>query len=77
MDNLTLGYTFDKLVNNKFNFRIYTTMQNVFVITKYRGIDPEIGNSAGRNAIDRQSLGIDNNVFPRARTFIFGLNLGF
>jgi len=40
-------------------------MQNVFTITRYKGLDPEIFN------------GIDNNVYPRPRTFLVGVNLGF
>lgn len=69
MDNITLGYTFDKLVKNKFNLRAYVTAQNLFVITDYTGLDPEIANTS--------SNGIDNDIFPRARTFIMGLSLGF
>ena len=68
MDNITLGYTFDKLLRNKFNLRAYVTAQNLFVITKYSGLDSEIANN--------NSDGIDNDIFPRARTIIFGLNIG-
>ncbi len=63
MDHITLGYSFDKLIGNY--LRIYTTVQNPFVITKYKGLDPELGN------------GIDNNVYPRTRTFLFGLSVDF
>jgi len=63
MDHITLGYSFDKLIGNY--LRIYTTVQNPFVITKYEGLDPELGN------------GIDNNVYPRTRTFLFGLSVDF
>lgn len=69
LDNITLGYTFDQLLKNKFNLRAYVTAQNLFVITNYSGLDPEVAN--------KDALGIDNDIFPRARTIIMGLSLGF
>lgn len=66
MDNITLGYTFDKLFNSNQSARIYFTVQNPFVITKYDGIDPEISGE-----------GIDNNVYPRPRSYMLGLSLNF
>jgi len=65
MDNLTLGYTLPHLRQVK-SARVYGTVQNVFTITGYSGIDPE----AGLN-------GIDNNIYPRSRTFTVGVSLGF
>ena len=65
MDNITLGYNFKNLMNNKLNLRLYSTVQNAFVITNYSGLDPEV------------SSGIDNNVYPRPRTFVVGVNLDF
>ncbi len=66
MDNITLGYSFnDFLTRTKMNARLYATVQNAFMITKYSGIDPEVNG------------GIDNNIYPRARTFILGVNIGF
>lgn len=67
MDNITLGYTFDKFFTDKISGRISASIQNVFTITKYSGLDPEI---SGVN-------GIDNNMWPRPRTFTLGLNLNF
>ncbi|MDR3119415.1 MAG: TonB-dependent receptor [Mediterranea sp.] len=66
MDNISLGYTFEKIFTTKQNARVYVTVQNPFVITKYDGIDPEISGS-----------GIDNNIYPRPRVFMLGLNLNF
>lgn len=63
MDNITLGYTFD--VAGK-PARVFGTMQNAFTITGYSGVDP----TAGAN-------GIDNNIYPRSRTFTSGLSLRF
>jgi iron complex outermembrane receptor protein len=70
MDNITLGYDFSKLVNNKFNGRIYCTVQNPFVITKYKGLDPEVNEEDSSN-------GIDKNTYPHARVVIFGIGLTF
>ena len=68
-DNITLGYSFDSLFkcgNYKgIGGRIYATASNVFCITKYDGIDPEVFG------------GIDNNLYPRPISFILGLNLNF
>jgi len=65
MDNLSINYQFGNILNNKANLTLSANCQNVFVITKYKGIDPEI------------SSGIDNNFYPRPRTYSIGLNLGF
>ena len=63
-DNITLGYSF-KTPDNYLNGRVYFTCSNVFTISKYDGIDPEIAN------------GYDNQMYPRPRSFILGLNLNF
>lgn len=65
MDNISLGYTFRNL-SSLGQVRIIGTIQNVFTITNYTGVDPE----AGIN-------GIDNTIYPRSRTFSFGTNIGF
>ncbi|WP_343613393.1 TonB-dependent receptor [Flavobacterium sp.] len=65
LDNVTLGYTFDKTLLKAASLRFTAGVQNVFVLTKYNGLDPEKFN------------GIDNNVYPRARTFLFGVNASF
>ena len=69
MDNVTLGYSFANLLKqgswNGITGRIYGTVNNVFCLTKYKGLDPEVFN------------GIDNNLYPRPISFILGLNLNF
>jgi len=65
MDNISLGYTFDNLKGGDVGLRLHTTVQNVFTISEYDGLDPEI------------SGGIDNNFYPRPRTFLLGFNLNF
>ncbi|WP_323787064.1 SusC/RagA family TonB-linked outer membrane protein [Psychroserpens sp.] len=65
MDNITLGYTFKKLSNVVKSVRLWGGVQNVFVITEYSGLDPEVFN------------GIDNTIYPRSRNILFGANIKF
>jgi iron complex outermembrane receptor protein len=55
--------------------RISITGQNLFVATKYNGYDPEVNNDRSVNGIT--SYGIDYLSYPKAKTVIFGLNIGF
>ncbi|GAB3824215.1 SusC/RagA family TonB-linked outer membrane protein [Hymenobacter jeollabukensis] len=64
-ENITLGYNVGKIFREGTNLRLTAAVQNVFLITKYSGLDPEIFS------------GVDNNFYPRARTFTFGLNASF
>jgi iron complex outermembrane receptor protein len=61
MDNMSVGYNFEKTLKARLSF----TVQNVFTITKYTGLDPEVDG------------GIDNNFYPRPRVFVLGVNLTF
>jgi TonB-linked SusC/RagA family outer membrane protein len=76
LKNLTLGYSFSKGVISKIgakNLRLYATVQNLFTITKYTGIDPEV------NFYDQDNLrqGIDYGAYPTSRTFLAGINVTF
>ena len=72
MDNLTLGYSFNLRGQNA---RVFGTVQNLFTITGYSGVDPS-GNITPINPALTSSLnGIDNNIYPRSRTFSGGLSL--
>jgi iron complex outermembrane receptor protein len=64
LDNVNLGFNVGKIGKNTM-LRVSANVQNVFVITKYTGLDPEIPN------------GIDNNFYPRPRTYSLGFNLDF
>ena len=68
-DNITLGYSFNNLLKSTaykgIQGRVYATVQNPFVITKYDGLDPEVKD------------GIDNNIYPRPTTFMLGVSLQF
>ena len=71
LDNATLGYTLRPKVKAIKSIRLYLSGNNIFVITKYRGIDPEIN-------IGGLTPGIDNRDFyPKTRTFSFGVNASF
>lgn len=67
IDNINLGYNAGRVFNDKAALRINASVQNVFVITKYNGLDPE-------NAGDG---GVDGNLYPRPRVYSLGFNLDF
>ena len=67
MDDINLGYTFGKLGNTDMKLRVAAGVQNVFVLTKYSGVDPEVSGVAG----------IDGTIWPRPRTYSVRLNLSF
>ena len=66
LDDINLGYTFHL---NRFaqSIRVAASVQNVFTITKYRGLDPEL------QGVD----GVDNNMFPRPRLYTVRININF
>jgi iron complex outermembrane receptor protein len=64
-DNINIGYSLGDLIHPKLNVNINANIQNAFLVTKYKGIEPEI------------SGGIDNNFFARPRVFVLGLTVGF
>lgn len=64
LDNISVGYNLDNIYK-KLGARISFTVQNVLTVTKYKGLDPEVDG------------GIDNNFYPRPRTFILGVSLSF
>lgn len=72
LSTLTLGYNFGKLGNWINNLRIYTTCNNVFTITGYKGVDPEISLGGLEPGMDWR-----NTTYPRTRTFMVGVNVNF
>jgi iron complex outermembrane receptor protein len=67
IDNLNIGYNAGKVFHNKASMRLNFSIQNVLVITKYKGLDPE-------NASDS---GVDGNIYPRPRVVSLGVNFDF
>ena len=63
LDNITLGYTFG--LPKDMTLNLFGTVQNVCCASGYKGIDPEVFN------------GIDNNIWPRPRTYVVGLKFNF
>jgi hypothetical protein len=76
LNTVSLGYTFPKSLIGKIglsNLRFYATGNNVFILTKYSGLDPEV--STRRKT--PLTPGVDSSPYPRSRQVIFGLNLSF
>lgn len=67
LDDINLGYTFDKIGNWKGSVRLGASVQNVFTITNYSGLDPELTSSDG----------VDNNIIPRPRLYTFRVSVNF
>lgn len=65
MDNISLGYNFGRIWRDKASLKLSAIVQNVFVITKYTGLDPEVYS------------GIDNNIYPRPRIYSLGINVSY
>lgn len=76
LKNFTVGYTLPAVLASKFTLsrlRVYVSSQNLFTITKYSGLDPEIGIQGGNPVFN----GVDNGIYPSSRFFTFGLNVTF
>jgi iron complex outermembrane receptor protein len=65
LDNVTIGYTFKKVLDNKVDAKLSIGGQNLLILSPYKGIDPEIAN------------GLDKNIYPRPRMYTLGLNVNF
>jgi TonB-linked SusC/RagA family outer membrane protein len=79
LSNLTIGYTFPKKWTSRIgiqNARIYVTGGNLFCITGYSGLDPEVNTDSSRNDY-YPTIGMDYGSYQRARTFTVGLNVKF
>jgi iron complex outermembrane receptor protein len=71
LDNATLGYSFLSLIKGIRSLRLYVSGNNLALVTRYRGIDPEV-------SLSGLTPGVDNkDYYPRTRAFLFGLNVSF
>lgn len=81
LQNLTIGYDFSKLFKSSFlsQLRLYFTAQNLFTITGYDGMDPEVGygHADSNNVANSWVSGIDIGYYPSPRTYLLGINLKF
>ena len=75
ISNVTLGYDFRRLVNMKYisKCRLYFAAQNLLTLTKYSGMDPEMGKGTDHDWVS----GIDVGFYPSPRTFLIGVNIQF
>jgi TonB-dependent starch-binding outer membrane protein SusC len=76
LKNVTIGYTLPNTLLSKASIsklRLYVSAQNLFFITDYSGLDPEVGIQGG-NATQN---GVDNGTYPSSKTFTMGLNVTF
>ncbi|NIG55315.1 TonB-dependent receptor [Chitinophaga sp. Cy-1792] len=70
--NITLGYRVPKIKGIS-SARVYVSANNLFTVTKYTGFDPEVNTFGNSN----KQIGVDNLVYPTARSFLLGLQVGF
>lgn len=70
LDNITIGYNFNKVFSEKSDVRLSLGVQNALMITKYKGIDPEVFG-------DQDRQGIDGSIYPRARMYMLGASINF
>jgi hypothetical protein len=74
LKDLTLGYSLNFIKNKSFpRIRIFASAQNLFVLTKYTGYDPE----GSRNGLTDLAIGVDDGVYPRAKSFLTGVSVSF
>ena len=80
LNTLTLGYSLPQSLLRKAGIsklRIYGSIYNVFTITGYSGLDPEVSADTAHNNAKYPTTGLDWGTYPRARSFVIGLNLSF
>lgn len=80
LNTLTLGYRLPKNLISKAklsNLYVYGSVYNVLTLTGYSGLDPEVNSSENANQAKYPTTGLDYGAYPRARSFVLGLNLNF
>ena len=75
INNITLGYTLPKIIKTFDKIRVYTTAVNPFIFTKYSGYSPELAGNDNGNPLT--GAGIELDVYPTNKTFLFGINVSF
>ncbi|MDR0668211.1 MAG: TonB-dependent receptor [Prevotellaceae bacterium] len=80
LNNLTLGYSLPKPLLQKVgiaNLRLYGTIYNLLTLTGYSGLDPEVSTNTRQGPAQYPTIGLDWGAYPRARSFVIGVNLEF
>ena len=72
LSSLSLGYNFGKIGNWVNSLKVTATCNNVFTITNYKGVDPEVSLGGLTPGVDYRE-----SFYPRTRTFMLGLNVNF
>jgi TonB-linked SusC/RagA family outer membrane protein len=80
LQNITLGYTLPSNLTGKVGasqFRVFCTLNNVWVWTKYTGYDPEVSTAARNNSYSGLTPGVDYSSYPKSFSYTFGMNVTF
>jgi hypothetical protein len=75
-----LSYVLPKSISEKIGMsrtNVYAMVQNAFVFTKYKGVDPEVNSSSNEGTNSNIAYGYDNRAAPQVRTYTVGVNLDF
>ena len=75
LKNLQIGYTLPESVIERLNLRVYFQVQNLFTMTSYDGMDPEVGLQNYTSDDRNLDIGVDRGIYPPSRTFTLGVNL--
>ena len=76
LKTMQLGYTFKKgIFKDQNRLRIYLQSENLLTITKYTGMDPEVGLQNYSNANSNLDIGVDRGIYPATRTFMIGASV--
>lgn len=75
INNITLGYTLPKMIDQIEKVRFYVTATNPFIFTNFSGYSPELSGNDGGNPLG--TAGIELDAYPTNKTFLFGVNLSF
>jgi TonB-dependent starch-binding outer membrane protein SusC len=80
LQNVMLGYTLPVKLTSKFKcqrLRVYTTLNNLFVLTNYSGYDPEVSSAVRNSSVSNLTKGVDYSSYPKSLSWTFGVNLTF
>jgi len=78
--NLTVGYTVPKMLSNRIGMdqlRVYATVNNLWILTRYTGYDPEVSTAVRGSSTSGLTPGVDYSSYPKSLSWTFGLNLTF
>jgi len=80
LQNVTLGYTLPKKITQKIKmeqFRLYCTLNNVWILTNYSGYDPDVSTPIRGSSTSGLTPGVDYSSYPKSFSWTFGINVTF